>query len=754
MKKYLLYLIFVFSFLYMIIPLNLNIYHTNTHLGESQSLKTNSIHTSNITIISDGYNNTYWNEGQSETPDIAIDSSGIIHTVWQDGTNGIWGGGLDDEIMYAFYNESVGWSNITVISDGYNGSYWNNRTSANPKIAVDHSGVIHVVWQDLTTIQWENTNQIFYASYDESVGWSNATMISDGYNGTYWNDEANIGPSIAIDNSGDLHVVWEGHKFDYWGNDIEIMYVSYNELVGWSNITIVSDDGTLWNDDHSQGPKIAADPSGNIHVVWFDDTDGPWGSDKEIMYAFYNESIGWSNATVISDGFNSFYWNNDSSSDANILIDSLGILHVVWEDMSDGPWGTDWEIMYAFYNESIGWSNVTIISDDETGWNDGLSFDSDIYIDINDNIYVVWQDTTMGYWKNNPTDSEIMFVSHMHETGWSNITVISDGFNNIYWNTDESESPSIIVDSSGTIHVIWREYTNGPWTDNMFDTEIMHVLILFQADLSINPLFYMNTSLSIFFLGIIAYLLFIEDNKKKRTLETTFSKKKTLINTVKISLAFSVSVLQISQIDYNSKTYTPVTTKNILLHIFPVILLVISLLILLLLIVSVISTIEEYKTHLKSKRIEVRASHRIDFDQIFQNDNRQKIIRKVLHSPSIHFNELLRECNLTRGQLQWHLKILLEFGIIKKEKIGQYITFKPLSNDLDSNMFKKKIAKSETSLEILKMINNSPGIIQSKIAQNLGLKRSTINYHIKKLENINLIRLDKKARDINLYPLV
>ncbi|MBN1216848.1 MAG: hypothetical protein JXA99_15585 [Candidatus Lokiarchaeota archaeon] len=54
------------------------------------------------------------------------------------------------------------------------------------------------------------------------------------------------------------------------------------------------------------------------------------------------------------------------------------------------------EIIYIFYNQSIGWSNITIISDDLTNWNDGLSFRSDIYIDFQNNLHIVWVDGTDG----------------------------------------------------------------------------------------------------------------------------------------------------------------------------------------------------------------------------------------------------------------------------------------------------------------------------------------------------------------------
>ena len=111
-------------------------------------LKSSAVDFSNATVVSDGFNGTYWNNGGSSDTAIAVDSSDKVHIVWYDDTDGVWG--IDREIMYATYTDSTGWSNATVISDGYGGTYWNNGLSVHPAIAVDSSDKVHVVWEDYT----------------------------------------------------------------------------------------------------------------------------------------------------------------------------------------------------------------------------------------------------------------------------------------------------------------------------------------------------------------------------------------------------------------------------------------------------------------------------------------------------------------------------------------------------------------------------------------------------------------------------
>jgi hypothetical protein len=87
-----------------------------------------------------------------------------------------------------------------------------------------------------------------------------------------WNSGSSWYPGIAVDTSGNLHVVWDD---DTPGNR-EIYYKKS------------TDGGSTWmpsqrltrNSGGSGLPAIAVDSSGNLHVVWCDGTPG----NAEIYY--------------------------------------------------------------------------------------------------------------------------------------------------------------------------------------------------------------------------------------------------------------------------------------------------------------------------------------------------------------------------------------------------------------------------------------------------------------------------------------
>ncbi|MHA1300744.1 MAG: hypothetical protein ACTSO9_15110 [Candidatus Helarchaeota archaeon] len=416
-------------------------------ISNNEDFRLKNSNWSNATVISD--DNTGWNDGTSTNPDITIDQYGNIHVVWYDTTDGAWG--TDTEIFYTVYTPSEGWSNATCISS-ING--WNDDNSEAPSIAVDINGNIHVVWEDDTDGEWGIDQEIFYANYTIANGWSNATAISDIYG---WNNLDSHDPRIAVDKNGNVHVVWYDLTDGEWGTDTEILYANYTPSGGWSNATCISD-VYGWNNQGSLFPDIEIDIYGTIHVVWHDYTDGEWGTDVEIMY-IYNTGSGWSNATVISD--DSTNWNDGYSFSPIIASDNNGDLYVVWYDGTDGYWGTDYEIMFTEYH-LWEWSKPLVISDN-TRWNDGNSEFASMFVDTNGNIHVVWNDATDGEWG---TDTEIMYTCHT-SSGWSNATCISDLYG---WNDDSSFGPKIVGDNTGKIYVVWYDDTDGEWGS---DRELM-----------------------------------------------------------------------------------------------------------------------------------------------------------------------------------------------------------------------------------------------------------------------------------------
>ena len=109
-KKSLIIYVLIFQFFFcglLSVALKPTIASSSTY--NYYDLKSSAVDFSNATVVSDGFNSTYWNDDSSYNPAIAVDSSDRVHAVWQDHTNGVWG--TDTEIMYA---TSVSYTHLTL----------------------------------------------------------------------------------------------------------------------------------------------------------------------------------------------------------------------------------------------------------------------------------------------------------------------------------------------------------------------------------------------------------------------------------------------------------------------------------------------------------------------------------------------------------------------------------------------------------------------------------------------------------------
>ncbi|UYP44334.1 hypothetical protein NEF87_000619 [Candidatus Lokiarchaeum ossiferum] len=162
---------------------------------------------------------------------------------------------------------------------------------------------------------------------------------------------------------------------------------------------------------------------------------------------------------------------------------------------------------------------------------------------------------------------------------------------------------------------------------------------------------------------------------------------------------------------------------------------------------------QEYRDYLLNRFLPInKGPHRLTMEEVLENENRNNIISAILDKPGIHFNELLREINISAGTLAWHLDILDTFKVIRKERVGQYLLY---FSFLDTNPISKldsKLQKSRTTLEIMQIVKDNPGIYQNKIAKRLDLDHKTVKYHLDKLKEADIVISKKSGRRNLFYP--
>jgi hypothetical protein len=314
--------------------------------------------------------------------------------------------------------------------------------SQNPSIALDDLGNIHIVWQDLTDYNGSGGDwDIFYSYFNKSNNeWGDIEVVSTESTAT------SALPWIAVDVSGNIHVSWQD-DMDYngSGSDYDIFYKFKNVTTkSWKTTEVVSNEST----QNSLNPTIAVDSFGNGHVAWCDYTDyNGSGTDSDIFYKYRNlTSYNWTLSEIVS---------NESTSESvlpTITLDNFSNIHIAWHDNSSyAGAGTDYDIFYKFFNSTLeNWTITEVVSNESSGFSSQSSILSDIY----GNIHCLWADNTPNY-KSSGADYDIFYSSRNVTSGnWSIIELVSNE------SDAGSNSPSIGIDSIGNIYATWNDVSN------------------------------------------------------------------------------------------------------------------------------------------------------------------------------------------------------------------------------------------------------------------------------------------------------
>jgi hypothetical protein len=289
---------------------------------------------------------------------------------------------------------------------------WNSGYSLAPAIAVDSLGHIHLVWCDYTP----GNAEIYYKkSTDAGATWSTNQRLT-------WTSDDSWKPDLAVDPSGNPHVVWQENMTE----SREIYYKrSTDKGATWSTAKRLT-----WNSGDSSIPDLIVDPSGNPHVAWHDKTPG----NEEIYFKKSTDGgATWSASQRLT-------WNSGNSNVPCLAFDTLGKLHLVWGDWTPGN-------MEIYHKKSTD-GGASWLAGQRLTWNEGVSGYPQIALASSTYLVVAWSDSTPGnretYCKRS-TDGGATWLASQRLT----------------WNSGDTWTLALIVDSSKCYHLVWRDTTPG-----------------------------------------------------------------------------------------------------------------------------------------------------------------------------------------------------------------------------------------------------------------------------------------------------
>ena len=339
----------------------------------------------------------------SLTPQVAADSAGVLTVVFQ-GTGKKTVNGITIYKKDVFYltNRNGAFGDPVDLSN-----VLNNNDSLVPAVAVDSSGLAHVVFQGKPG----GKQDILYTNLKpfnltNSLGDHDATS-----------------PELTVDGTGAAHVVFQGQT----GGKKDIFYLT--DRTGLFGVPVSISNGLGGND--SAMPSAAADSVGMVHVVF----QGKTGSTQDIFYST-NRGGTFSAPVNLSNGLGG----NDALV-PSVAVDSADVVHVVFQ----GKTGSTQDVFYVTNRGGTFSAPVNLSK--------GLgSRDSVMPVVAADNAgtaHVVFQGQT-------GSKKDLFYVANPSGTFADTPVNITNGLGG-----NDSATPEMAVDDNGVIHVVFQGKTGG-----------------------------------------------------------------------------------------------------------------------------------------------------------------------------------------------------------------------------------------------------------------------------------------------------
>lgn len=143
-------------------------------------------------------------------------------------------------------------------------------------------------------------------------------------------------------------------------------------------------------------------------------------------------------------------------------------------------------------------------------------------------------------------------------------------------------------------------------------------------------------------------------------------------------------------------------------------------------------------------------SRKSDAD-VLDLESRRKIYDIVRQYAGYHMREIQRASGMSFGMVSYHLSYLQKHHLIREEHDGNHLRYFPLSLDIHDERL-LTLLRQRSVRNILLSIMAHEGCSHQEIVSSVRLSPSTTTWHLKKLLDNEVIRLEKRGR-YNAYLL-
>lgn len=142
----------------------------------------------------------------------------------------------------------------------------------------------------------------------------------------------------------------------------------------------------------------------------------------------------------------------------------------------------------------------------------------------------------------------------------------------------------------------------------------------------------------------------------------------------------------------------------------------------------------------------------ISDDEILDDPNRAAIYRLIQKEAGISTKDIAERLELAWGTVTHHLTKLEKRRFVVSKKYGKYRRY--FANGEGGTEHKDAVAvlRLDRTGDIAALIRQQPGLTQKAVSQALGVSSSTILWHVKRLEDVRLIRKVREGKLVRYFP--
>ena len=122
---------------------------------------------------------------------------------------------------------------------------------------------------------------------------------------------------------------------------------------------------------------------------------------------------------------------------------------------------------------------------------------------------------------------------------------------------------------------------------------------------------------------------------------------------------------------------------------------------------------------------------------------RRRIAERVGTDPGVHFNALVRELDMAPGQVQYHLKRLLDERVVAENCYGRTHYYPPSFDAWERRSL--ALLRRETSADVVSVLLERGETPATEVAERICIARSTLSWHAERLTDAGLVRESRDA---------